>query len=126
MSNYEPSVAPRMGWGQVLESLLGEQAHIYNEAAAGRSSKSFIDKGRLAQIKASIGAGDYLLIQFGHNDEKEDVERHTEPFGSYQAYLQQYIDVARGKQVYPILITPVQPEVYPGWLKIHMPLIQQR
>ncbi|MGF7049540.1 lysophospholipase L1-like esterase [Paenibacillus sp. DS2015] len=108
MSNYDATVAPRAGWGQMLTSLVGEGVEVRNEAASGRSSKSFIEEGRLAKIEQEIGQGDYLLIQFGHNDEKEDEARHTEPFDDYQGYLDQFITVARSKQAVPILITPVQ------------------
>ncbi|WP_223192403.1 rhamnogalacturonan acetylesterase [Paenibacillus sedimenti] len=108
MSEYDAATAPRAGWGQMLGSLLNGKAEVRNAAASGRSSKSFIDEGRLAPIEEAIGAGDFLLIQFGHNDEKDDEVRHTEPFGTYQFYLNQYIETAKSKQAYPILITPVQ------------------
>lgn len=98
---------PQTGWGQVLHLYLSPDVQIFNYAKNGRSSKSFIEEGLLEQINQCIGEGDLLLIQFGHNDQKEEESRHTDPFSTYQAYLKQYIDVARNKGATPILITPL-------------------
>ena len=108
VSTYDYSVAPRTGWGQVLGNYMNEKVLVQNRAVSGRSSKSFIDEGRLNQILNKIQANDYLFIQFGHNDEKSDKERHTEPFTSFHNYLTEYIEQARNKQAFPILLTPVQ------------------
>lgn len=81
---------------------------IINKAKAGRSTKSFIDEGRFEEIKGMIVTGDYLLIQFGHNDQKlEDPSRGTLPFGEYQANLRMFITVARDRGANPILLNPV-------------------
>ena len=106
--NYDPSVAPRTGWGQVLNEFLNGDVTINNHASSGRSSKSFIQEGRLDEITNHLQANDYLFIQFGHNDSKPDEERHTEPFTSFKANLNQYIQQARNHQAIPVLITPVQ------------------
>jgi len=108
VSNYDASVAPRKGWGQALGDFLNEHVTIYNQALSGRSSKSFIQEGHLSKVERLIQTGDYLLIQFGHNDSKPDKERATESFTSYQDYLRQYIQLANDKHAFPILITPVQ------------------
>lgn len=108
MSDYDASLAPRAGWGQVLGELLPPGVAVRNHAASGRSTKSFIDEGRLAAIEAELAPGDWLLIQFGHNDQKPDEARRTEPYGSYQDNLRLYIETARRKGAFPVLITPVQ------------------
>lgn len=108
VSIYDSSVAPRTGWGQVLGDYMNKKVLVQNQATSGRSSKSFIDEGRLRKISDLIEKGDYLFIQFGHNDNKPDKERHTEPFSSYKRYLKKYIQHARNKQAVPVLITPVQ------------------
>ncbi|WP_317889865.1 rhamnogalacturonan acetylesterase [Sutcliffiella deserti] len=108
MSEYSESVAPRTGWGQVLGKYLPPSIQVINKATSGRSSKSFIDEGRLEEISTDIEQGDYLLIQFGHNDQKEDELRRTLPFSTYQSYLLEYLEVAFRKGATPILITPVQ------------------
>jgi lysophospholipase L1-like esterase len=106
-SYYSADRAPRAGWGQVLQTFFTDDILIVNEAASGRSSKSFIDEGRLKKVRNEIKQDDYLLIQFGHNDAKKD-ERYAEPYTTYKSFLQQYIDVAKKKGAQPILITPVQ------------------
>ncbi|NLW55509.1 MAG: rhamnogalacturonan acetylesterase [Firmicutes bacterium] len=106
-SNYPPSAAPRAGWGQVLQGFLNDRVAVVNAAASGRSSKSFIAEQRLEKVLNSLAPGDYLFIQFGHNDAKPDVERHTDPFTTYQEYLSIYINGAREKGAIPILLTPV-------------------
>ncbi|WP_338015866.1 rhamnogalacturonan acetylesterase [Paenibacillus mesophilus] len=81
---------------------------IRNEAHGGRSSKSFIDEGRLDRIAETIAAGDYLFIQFGHNDEKTDEARHTTPDGTYPHYLRRYVEAARSRGAVPVLLSPVE------------------
>lgn len=108
MSNYDASVAPRTGWGQVLSNYMNKEIRVQNHASSGRSSKSFIDEGRLKTILDKIQANDYLFIQFGHNDEKSDKERHTEASTSFKYYLKEYIEGAKSKRAFPVLITPVQ------------------
>ncbi|MFC7559804.1 alpha/beta hydrolase fold domain-containing protein [Paenibacillus farraposensis] len=64
---------PMTGWGEHLQSYLGPSVHVDNRAVNGRSTKSFIAEGRLADIEKDFRAGDYLFIQFGHNDEKKKI-----------------------------------------------------
>ena len=108
-STYVSSLAPRAGWGQALPVFLTSNAVVVNVAKSGASSKSFIDLGRLDHILALIKSGDYLLISFGHNDEKiDDPTRYTDPSTTYKSYLSKYIDKSRAKGAIPILITPVE------------------
>jgi len=107
MADYPTDRAPMQGWGKKLPLFLQPNANVVNEAICGRSSKSFIDEGRLDRILQQLGEGDYLLIQFGHNDEKDDPDRHTSPWGSYGEHLKRYIDGARAKGAKPILLTPI-------------------
>lgn len=66
------------GWGHVLGSFFTEDVRVENHAMNGRSSKSFIDEGRWETVVNKIRPGDYVFIQFGHNDEKPQPERHTD------------------------------------------------
>jgi lysophospholipase L1-like esterase len=103
------AAAPETGWGMALPFFLHKELTVDNRAVNGRSSKSFIDEGRLNDILAVIKPGDILLIQFGHNDEKtEDPTRYTEPWTTYQAYLRQYVDGARAHGALPVLATSVE------------------
>ncbi len=108
-STYLSSQSPRAGWGQALPVFLTSGAVAANAALSGASSKSFVDLGRLDRIIATIKRGDYLLISFGHNDEKrEDPARYTEPSTTYKSYLSMYIDRSRAKGAIPILVTSVE------------------
>ncbi|WP_043680812.1 rhamnogalacturonan acetylesterase [Streptomyces xylophagus] len=101
--------APETGWGMVLPFFLGKGVKVANHAVNGRSSKSFVDEGRLDVILAAIRPGDFLLVQFAHNDEKvADPTRYTEPWTTYQDYLRLYVDGARGRGARPVLATPVE------------------
>jgi lysophospholipase L1-like esterase len=108
-STYVSSLAPRAGWGQALPVFLTPGTKAVNAALSGASSKSFADLGRLDNIVAQLRPGDYLLISFGHNDEKkEDPARYTEPSTTYKSYLSQYIDKSRAKGAKPVLVTSVE------------------
>ncbi len=100
---------PQNGIGQVFSIFLKEGFHVYNHAKNGRSTKSFLDEGRLEAIKEQIGEGDFLFIQFGHNDEKsQDPARYTEPHSSFIDNLGIFIQAARERGAYPVLITPLE------------------
>jgi len=98
---------PYCGWGQLLPAQFKHDVAVDNHAQSGRSSRSFINEGRLDAIMKHIKPEDFLFIQFGHNDEKPDPERGTEPFTTYKEYLKKYIDAARGAGARPVLVTPV-------------------
>ncbi|MEW2073512.1 MULTISPECIES: rhamnogalacturonan acetylesterase [unclassified Streptomyces] len=101
--------APETGWGMALPFLLHRHLTVANHAVNGRSSKSFVDEGRLETILSSIRPGDFLLVQFAHNDEKTaDPTRYTEPWSTYQEYLRMYVDGARARGARPVLATAVE------------------
>lgn len=104
---------PQNGIGQVFPIFVKDKYRVENHARNGRSTKSFMDEGRLAVIAERIGEGDFLFIQFGHNDEKsEDPSRYTTPFGTFQDNLKEYIKTAREHGAYPVLITPLERRCY--------------
>ncbi|GGZ33741.1 rhamnogalacturonan acetylesterase [Streptomyces poonensis] len=101
--------APETGWGMALPFFLSRTVEVANHAVNGRSSKSFIDEGRLDAILTAIRPGDFLLVQFGHNDSKSaDPTRYTEPWTTYQDHLRQYIDGARARGARPVLASSVE------------------
>ncbi len=106
LCDYTPNYAPMTGWGQALKAL-AEDVFVENCAVAGRSSKSFMAEKRLNFVELCLRKGDKLFIQFGHNDEKEDVERATVARVTYPEYLGMYIDAARRQGAEPILLTPI-------------------
>ena len=108
VQTYSIDCAPQAGWGQFIENYFNDKVEVFNHAIGGRSSKTFINEGRLKNILDKIEKDDYLIIQMGHNDASIDKpERYTEPNFEYKEYLSEYIDGAFEKGAIPILITPV-------------------
>ena len=98
---------PQTGMAQGLFWYLKDGVQVVSLAQNGRSTKSFLDEGLFAPAQAGLEQGDLLLIQFGHNDEKPDEARHTEPYGAYSDNLRFFIRTAREKGAHPLLITPI-------------------
>jgi lysophospholipase L1-like esterase len=104
----DPAHNPERGWGQALPEFVTGGALVKNYAVNGRSSKSFIDQGRWDTVLAALHAGDYVFIQFGHNDEKaEDSTRYTAPRGAYQANLERFVRETRARGATPVLFTSI-------------------
>lgn len=97
---------PQQGWGGRIADYFTAGVTFSNRAIGGRSSKSYIDEGRLAAILGVIKPGDYLFIQFGHNDIYSDPRLYTEPYTTYKTYLSMYIDLSRQYGAIPVLVTP--------------------
>jgi lysophospholipase L1-like esterase len=106
---YASSQYPRTGWAQVLQSFfMTDSVIVADSALSGRSSKSFYDEGHWTPVKNALRKGDYVIIQFGHNDEKtDDAARGTLPGTTFKQYLSIYIDDAIAKGAIPILATPM-------------------
>ncbi|BET66604.1 pectinesterase family protein [Opitutales bacterium ASA1] len=100
---------PERGWGQLLpEYLAGRSAVVKNYAMNGRSSKSFIDEGRWATVLENLAADDWVIIQFGHNDQKDQSpDRYAAPDTDYRANLVRFVRETREKGAHPILATSV-------------------
>ncbi|MBU3156117.1 rhamnogalacturonan acetylesterase [Clostridium estertheticum] len=103
---------PETGWGEMIPMFFNGEVEFENHAVNGRSSKSFIEEGRLKEISDTIGNGDFMFIQFGHNDEKDDNKRHTDPFTTYKSYISKYIEVAKSSGANPVLLTSIQRRVF--------------
>lgn len=103
-----PEVNPERGWGQLLPRFFDDHVAIHNAAVNGRSTKSFIDEGRWSAVLGQLRAGDYILIEFGHNDEKtEDTSRYAAPQTAYRRNLERFVTETRSKGARPILFTPI-------------------
>jgi rhamnogalacturonan acetylesterase len=94
---------PWTAWGQILPVFFNDRIAIANEAESGETIRSFVGEGRLAKIMSTIHAGDYLFVQFAHNDQKLGSGFVSIP--QYKDYLRSYIDQARAKGATPILVT---------------------
>ena len=99
---------PERGWGMMFQNFLDKDVQVVNYAQNGRSTKSFIDRGLWDQVKANLQSGDWVFIEFGHNDAKEsDPERYAPAFGAYQENLRTFVAGARAAGAKPVLLTPV-------------------
>jgi lysophospholipase L1-like esterase len=107
VQTYSASQAPQQGWGQRIQEFFTNDVSFVNKAIGGRSSKSFIDEGRLDEVGKLLKKGDYLFCQWGINDRyKSDPARYTDPATTFRDYLKQYITAARSKNAIPVLVTP--------------------
>lgn len=107
MSVKEIRAYPETGWGMPFEYFFDSTVTVDNRAKNGRSTKTFISEGLWQGIIENLQEGDYVFIQFGHNDEvKEKVERYTTP-EEYKNNLVKFVSETRRKKANPILLTPV-------------------
>ncbi len=105
-STVEDNQPPFRGWGWALPKYVKEGVEVHNHALSGRSTRSFLEEGLWEPVEKAMSAADLLLIQFGHNDEKDD-ERHTDPETTYTENLWRYCRTALEKGAHPVLLTPV-------------------
>ena len=129
MSEYKPAATPKRGWGMYLQAFFNtDSVEVVNRGKSGASTRTFYETENLwPSVKKQFQSGDYLIIQFAHNDEKckgEDVfvqnaklraegkdtltdMRGTEPNTTYKEYLRKYVNEAREMGVIPILMSPI-------------------
>ena len=99
---------PERGWGQLFPSFFTNEVEIQNHAVNGRSTKSFINEHRWDTVMSRLKSGDFVMIQFGHNDEKIDKPEVGAPAHTvYKENLIRFINDVRSKGATPVLITPV-------------------
>lgn len=100
--------SPERGWGMALQQYFDADCVVVdNHAVNGRSSKSFIDEGRWDKVLSLIKPGDYVIIQFGHNDEKDQPARHTDPGSTFDYNLARFVRETREHGGIPVLMNPV-------------------
>lgn len=103
------------GWGQMLPIYFEGAIKIDNHAVNGRSSKSFIDEGRWEKVREQIRPGDYVIIQFGHNDEKiKSPDRYTIPGSTFDENLKKFVNETREKGGTPILMNSIVRRNFPA------------
>ena len=111
MANKDIKKGQERGWGMVLQGFFTENVLVDNHALNGRSSRSFIIEGHWQKVYDAMKPGDYLVIQFGHNDEKGRIEkgnkRHTEPGLTFDDNYRMFIRAAQEKGVTPIVMNAV-------------------
>lgn len=106
MSIKEVKAYPETGWGMPFAAFFDETVVVDNRAQNGRSTKSFIAENRWQPVAAALHAGDYVFIQFGHNDEVPTKRSYT-PEAEFTANLRRFVSETRSLQAQPVLLTPV-------------------
>ena len=128
VQTYEDYYEPQTGWGETLANFFGGeveersaddcdygQARVYeadnaiveNRAIGGRSSKSFVEEGKLDDLLEDIRPGDYLFVQWGHNDSTNSRPNRFVSVSEFGKWIQYYIDGALQRGATPVLVTPV-------------------
>ena len=105
VSDYDSE--PHAGWGQMLPRFFGPKAVVANYARSGLALHTFEGSRRLEKVLSTMKPGDFFLIQFGHNDQK-DRSPGAGPFTSYKANLKRFIAATREKGGIPVLVTPME------------------
>ncbi len=104
----KPADLPEYGWGQALPRFFTDPTIVHNHAMNGRSTLSFITEGRWQKIVDALQPGDFVIIQFGHNDEKIDKPGvGTDVKTAFPDNLRRFVRDVRAKHAEPILATPV-------------------
>lgn len=111
---------PMAGWGQVFQRFMqpdslealrhyikSDRVEVANKARGGRSTRTFFEEGRWAEVYRHLQKNDLVLIQFGHNDAAENKPERYTNITAYKEYLRLYVHQAREKQAIPVLLTPV-------------------
>lgn len=108
MAEKKPEKRPETGWGEMFQKYFDAgKVRIENHAQNGRSTKTFISENRWQAIVDKLKKGDYVFIQFGHNDSSKDKgERYTPP-EDYRKNLIRFVTEVFGKKAFPVLLTPV-------------------
>ncbi|MFA6103734.1 MAG: rhamnogalacturonan acetylesterase [Victivallaceae bacterium] len=107
VADYKPELVIR-GWGQVIPKFFNDDVKVINQAICGRSTKTFIQQGDWDKTLKLVKPGDYVLIQFGHNDSHaKDKPESTDAATNYTEFLRKYVDDVRAAKATPILIAPM-------------------
>ena len=104
---------PGASWGQMLTRFFSPEIAVANHAESGETLKSFLTGLRFAKVLSQLKAGDYLFIQFGHNDQKKQwPQTYAEAHTTYPAYLRTYLAEARLRGAIPVLVTSMQRRMF--------------
>jgi len=108
MADQPEEKYPEQGWGQALPEFLSDAIALENHARNGRSTRSFTDEGRWDVVLERLQPGDFVVIGFGHNDQKsDDPNRYAAPWRAYREYLETMVDDALARGARPILVTSI-------------------
>ena len=111
-ASYPVSRAPLTGWGQVLSTYCKEDVKVINRAVSGASSRSFIAKKHWDKLLRAVHKGDWVIIQFGHNDHSRSHDRFADAAVAFPANLRKFIADVRAKGACPIIATSIVKCIY--------------
>lgn len=106
MANKDVRAYPETGWGMPFKYFFDSSVEVDNRAKNGRSTQSFIDEGLWKPVVENLNEGDYVFIQFGHNDEVPTKKTYTTK-EQFKTNLIRYVNETRAKKAVAVLITPV-------------------
>lgn len=106
-ANKQPKAFPETGWGMEIGSFLTDGITVDNRAVNGRSTKSFINENKWQAVVDKLQPGDFVLIEFGHNDEKTDKPEVGTTLAEYKINLIKFVQETQAKKANPILLTPI-------------------
>lgn len=106
-ANKQEKAYPETGWGMALHSYFKTDITVDNRALNGRSTKSFRAEKHWDPILAQLNPGDYVFIEFGHNDEKIDKPTVGVSLADFKINLVNYVKETRSKKAFPVLLTPI-------------------
>ena len=106
MSIKDPKTYPETGWGMPFVYFFDSTVKVDNRAQNGRSTRTFMEEGRWQPVVDAMQEGDYVFVQFGHNDEVKSKKSYTTE-EVFKANLVKYITDTRSKKANPVLLTPV-------------------
>ncbi len=107
MAEKKSDKRPETGWGEFLQQhFKAQKVRVENHAMNGRSTRTFIEEKRWQVILEKLKPGDYVFIEFGHNDQPKEKASHTSP-EAFRNNLRCFVNETREKKAYPILLTPV-------------------
>lgn len=106
VSEYSSTIAPREGWGMRFDDLFKSTVKVYNKAKSGASTKTYVESTRWTSIVSVLKPGDYVIMEFGHNDEVPSKAQATSP-SVFKANLTRFIKDTKAKKAIPVLLTPV-------------------
>ena len=107
MQTYRGNYAPQQGWGQRMQELVKDDVKVYNRSIGGRSTKSFRNERRWESLVREVKPGDFVIIQFGHNDgTKAKPERYADPKTEYKDNMRQFVEDVRKAGGIPVIARP--------------------
>jgi lysophospholipase L1-like esterase len=113
MMNYRGKDAPQQGWGQRMQELVKDGVTVKNRSIGGRSTKSFKAERRWENLIREVKKGDFVIIQFGHNDgSKDKPERYTDPKTEYKENMKSFVEDVRKAGGIPVIVTSIPFGIY--------------